>query len=73
MNSNWNPVPPNVLGEREAHPRTIRFPKELAAGIEALAQEQRQDFTTTTLYLLQGALAEVRRPAKKSPKLKRAG
>lgn len=74
MNTDWsNPVPNNVLarGEREPAPRTIRFPKELAAAIATLAEERGQDFTTVTLYLLMGALAEVnarRRPGgKKRP------
>lgn len=59
-NTDWrNPVPSNPIGEREESPRTLRFPKDLAARITAVAKEQGQDFTTTCLYLLKAACDEV--------------
>lgn len=67
--TDWNNPVPGLLGEREDNPRTLRFPRELAARIEALAKENGADFTTTTLYLLKGALAEVE--SRKTPKAKR--
>lgn len=67
--TDWNNPVPGLLGEREGNPRTLRFPKELATRIEALAKENGADFTTTTLYLLRGALAEVE--ARKAPRAKR--
>jgi hypothetical protein len=78
MNTNLtNPIP-ELLGEREPSPRTIRFPKDLGADLDELAKAQGQDFTTFTLYLLKAAVAEVKArrvpaPAKKRPAMKRAG
>lgn len=79
-NTDWkHPVPNNLLGEREPDPRSMRWPKDLAVAVAELAKEQGQEFSTTALYLLKGAVAEVnaRRVAapkkhRASPRLKRA-
>jgi hypothetical protein len=68
---NWNNLLPEPLGEREKSPRTLRFPIELAEKIEALAAESGQEFTSTTLYLLKAAVAEVE--ASRNGKKLRAG
>lgn len=74
-NTDWdNLVPHGISGEREESPRTLRFPKQLALDVIALAKERGTDFTTTALYLIQGAMTEVKASSKKraSPRLKRA-
>lgn len=64
---------PGMLGEREDDPRSMRWPKDVAAAVEKLAEEYGQEFSTTALHLLKVAVAEVAaaRAAKKS-KLKRS-
>lgn len=49
-----------MLGEREGHPRSARFPKELAAEIDQIAEELSQEFSTVTFFLLRNALAELK-------------
>lgn len=56
----WNNPVPELLGEREDSPRSMRWPKDLAADVEAMAKEQGQEFSTVALYLLKNAVAEVR-------------
>jgi hypothetical protein len=60
MKTDWTNPLPNLLGEREPDPRSMRWPKDLAADVEALADAQGQEFTTVALYLLKGAIAEVK-------------
>lgn len=78
-----NPLPnvarqavPGLLGDREDHPRSMRWPKDVAARITELAEEYGQEFSTTALHLLKGAVAELdaARAKKKAPasKLRRS-
>jgi hypothetical protein len=63
-----NPVPENKFGPREESPRTLRFPKDLAARIAQLAEARGQDFTTTALYLLTAAIEQVEAAQPKAKK-----
>jgi len=67
----WTNLLPEGLGEREKNPRTIRFPKDLAAELEELAAETGHEFTETTLRLLKAAVAQVR-SSRSAKKLKKA-
>jgi hypothetical protein len=80
-NTDWNnPLPsvvpqavPGLLGEREDHPRSMRWPKDVAAAIEELAKEYGQEFSTTALHLMKNAVAEVKAArGKKRSSLKRS-
>jgi hypothetical protein len=71
-NIDWsNPVPKDPMADREEAPRTIRFPKELAARIEKLADASHQTFTAAALHLLSAALDEVE--SRQVPKKKKRG
>jgi hypothetical protein len=60
MNANANEWLPKGIGERESFPRTMRWPKEIAAELEALAEESGQSFSMVALYLIKDALAAKR-------------
>lgn len=74
--TDWNNLLPNVvrqavpalLGDREDHPRSMRWPVDVAAAVDELAKAEGQEFTTMALYLLKAAIAEVHsRRGKKRP------
>jgi hypothetical protein len=52
---------PKGFEEREKHPRAMRWPKDIAAEVEKIAKENRQDFSATAFHLLDWALAEYKR------------
>lgn len=66
--TNWkNPLPDvpagavaRMLGEREDSPRSLRLARDIGAGIDELAKEYGQDWSTIAQHLLKGALAEVK-------------
>jgi hypothetical protein len=61
MKTDWtNPIPTtNPDDENEDVPRSMRWPKGLAADVEKLAKETGQTFSKAALYLIRAALAEV--------------
>lgn len=82
MNTDWTkPLPdvvrqavPGLLGEREKDPRSMRWPKDVAAAVEELAKEYEQEFSTTALHLIKAAIAEVKaaRSKKRGASLRRS-
>lgn len=67
--TDWQNLLPNVvrqavaplLGDREENPRSMRWPKDVAAAVEELAEAEGQEFSTVALYLLKAAVAEVQK------------
>lgn len=49
---------PRGFGEREAQPRSQRWPEDLAKQVEKIALETRQDFTTALFHLVKWACDE---------------
>lgn len=52
---------PKGFADREDSPRSMRWPKDLAEEVQRIAKETRHDFSTTTFYLLDWAIAEYKR------------
>lgn len=63
---------PRGFGEREASPRSMRWPKEIADKVEDVAKETRHDFSATVFYLLDWALNEYSRQ-REAEKAKKTG
>lgn len=57
---------PEGFGEREAKPRSVRWPKDLAKRVDAAARETGNEWTPTLFWLVKWALDE--RDAQKAPK-----
>lgn len=72
--TDWKNLIPNVvrqavpalLGDREDHPRSMRWAADVAADVEELAKAEGQEFTTMALYLLKGAVAEMKAAKKRN-------
>ncbi len=52
---------PEGFGEREEKPRSVRFPKRIAEGIEEVAGATSQEWAPAMFHLLQWALAEYKK------------
>ncbi len=52
---------PEGFGEREEKPRSVRFPKRIADGIEEVAKGTSQEWAPAMFHLLQWSLAEYKK------------